>query len=102
MDCRRLWLLPLRAQQAGTYFGADAAAVGSPITNFTSINTNTDRNFGLAVYGQVTYIVSPQFDITAGLRYDHEHKKESVKGEFQPDGADAIVTPVRYFLISQF
>ncbi|SEO66500.1 TonB-dependent receptor [Mucilaginibacter sp. OK283] len=76
----------------GTYFGADAAAVGSPITNFTSINTNIDRNFGVAVYGQVTYVVSPQFDITAGLRYDHEHKKESVKGEFQPDGGDAMVT----------
>ncbi len=76
----------------GTYFGADAAAVGSPITNFTSINTNISRNFGVAVYGQVTYVVSPQFDITAGIRYDHEHKKESVRGQFQPDGADAIET----------
>ncbi|WP_162996667.1 TonB-dependent receptor [Mucilaginibacter celer] len=76
----------------GTYFGADAAAVGSPMTNFTSINTNTDRNYGIAVYGQATYAVTEQFDITAGLRYDYEHKKESILGEFQPDGADAIVT----------
>ncbi|WP_184545827.1 TonB-dependent receptor [Mucilaginibacter sp. FT3.2] len=76
----------------GTYFGADAAAVGSPISNFTSINTNIDRNFGVAVYGQATYTVSDEFDITAGLRYDHEHKKESIKGEFQPNGGDATVT----------
>lgn len=76
----------------GTYFGADAAAVGSPISNFTSINTNIDRNFGVAVYGQATYTVSDKLDITAGLRYDHEHKKESIKGEFQPDGGDAMVT----------
>ncbi|SDP98088.1 iron complex outermembrane recepter protein [Mucilaginibacter sp. OK268] len=76
----------------GTHFGADAAAVGSPMTDFTSINTNTDRNLGVAVYGQATYTISPEFDITAGLRYDHEHKKESILGEFQPDGQAAIVT----------
>jgi iron complex outermembrane receptor protein len=76
----------------GTYFGADAAAVGSPISNFTSINTNTDRNFGLAAYGQVTYAFSAQFDVTAGLRYDYEHKKENIEGEFKPDGQDAVVT----------
>ncbi|MDR6942657.1 TonB-dependent receptor [Mucilaginibacter pocheonensis] len=78
--------------RVGTHFGADAAAVGSPMTDFTSINTNTDRNFGLAVYGQLTYAINEEWDVTAGLRYDYEHKKESVKGEFQPDGQDAIVT----------
>ena len=78
--------------RVGTHFGADAAAVGSPMTDFTSINTNTDRNFGVAVYGQVTYTISPEWDVTAGLRYDYEHKKENILGEFQPDGQDAIVT----------
>lgn len=78
--------------KVGTHFGADAAAVGSPMDNFTSINTNTERNYGAAVYGQATYSFSPQWDITAGIRYDYEHKKEEVKGEFQPDGGAAQVT----------
>ncbi|MBK0378671.1 TonB-dependent receptor [Mucilaginibacter segetis] len=78
--------------KVGTYFGDDAAAVGSPLTDFTSINTNIERNYGVAAFGQLTYSINPQWDITAGLRYDHEHKKEQIKGEFQPNGQDAITT----------
>jgi iron complex outermembrane receptor protein len=78
--------------KVGTHFGADAAAVGSPMTDFTSINTNIERSYGAAIYGQLVYVINPQWDITAGLRYDYEHKKELVKGEFQPDGEDAITT----------
>lgn len=76
----------------GTHFGADAAAVGSPISNFTSINTNIERNYGAAAFGQVVYTIDPKWNVTAGLRYDIEHKKEEVKGEFQPDGQNAVVT----------
>jgi iron complex outermembrane receptor protein len=78
--------------KAGTHFGADAAAVGSTITDFTSINTNIERGYGAAAYGQIVYTIDPKWDLTAGLRYDYEYKKENVKGEFQPDGADPIVT----------
>ncbi|ASU33733.1 TonB-dependent receptor [Mucilaginibacter xinganensis] len=78
--------------KTGTHFGADAAAVGAPINNFTSINTNIERNYGAAAFGQVVYTINPKWDITAGLRYDIEHKKEEVKGEFQPDGGDAMIT----------
>jgi iron complex outermembrane receptor protein len=78
--------------KTGTHFGADAAAVGSPISDFTSINTNIERNYGAAAFGQVVYTIDPKWDVTAGLRYDIEHKKEEVKGEFQPDGQSAIVT----------
>ncbi|WP_299578657.1 TonB-dependent receptor [Mucilaginibacter sp.] len=78
--------------KTGTHFGDSAAMVGSPINNFTSINTNIERNYGAAAFGQVVYTINPQWDITAGLRYDIEHKKEEVKGEFQPDGGDAMVT----------
>jgi iron complex outermembrane receptor protein len=79
-------------KKVGTHFGRDAAAVGSPIANFTSINTNTEYNYGAAAFGQVVYAINPKWDVTAGLRYDVEHKKESIKGEFQPDGRNAIVT----------
>lgn len=76
----------------GTHFGKDAAAIGSPINNFTSINTNIEHNSGLAAFGQFIYTISPEWDITAGLRYDFEHKKEEVKGEYQPDGQNTLVT----------
>lgn len=78
--------------KVGTHFGADAADIGSPMSDFASINTNIERNYGAAIYGQAVYTFSPQWDITAGLRYDYEHKKEEVKGEFQPDGGNAQVT----------
>lgn len=77
--------------KVGTHFGSDAAIVGSP-ANVTSININTSTNYGVAFYGQATYVVSPQFDITAGLRYDYEHKKEFINGAFQPDGAVPVTT----------
>lgn len=76
----------------GTHYGADAAAIGSPVSDFTSINTNTDHDLGLAAYGQATYTITPNLDITAGLRYDYEHKKLNVIGEYQPDAQPAIVT----------
>ncbi|HVW97341.1 MAG TPA: TonB-dependent receptor [Mucilaginibacter sp.] len=78
--------------KVGTHFGDDAAAVGSPINDFTSINTNIEHNYGFAAYGQLVYTINTEWDITAGLRYDLEHKKEEIKGEFQPDGGDAMVT----------
>ncbi|OKS85046.1 TonB-dependent receptor [Mucilaginibacter polytrichastri] len=77
--------------RVGTHYGADAAAVGSPVSDFTSINTNTDRNFGLAAYAQATYSLNANLDITAGLRYDYEHKKENVLGEYQPNGQSSII-----------
>jgi iron complex outermembrane receptor protein len=77
--------------KVGTHLGADVPPdYGPPF--ITSININTEHNYGAAIYGQVVYTVSPQWDITAGLRYDYEHKKEEIKGEFQPDGGDAITT----------
>lgn len=78
--------------KTGTHFGDDAAAVGSPINDFTSIAINTERNYGGAIFGQGTYTINPQLDVTAGLRYDYEHKKEEISGAFQPDGAPATVT----------
>jgi iron complex outermembrane receptor protein len=76
----------------GTHFGNDAALVGAPFPNFTSISTNTGKSFGLAVYGQGTYAINPRLKLTLGLRYDYEHKKQSVLGEFQQDGDIAMVT----------
>ena len=75
----------------GTHFGEDAELVGAPFPNFTSININNGASYGVAFYGQGTYRLMPKLDLTAGLRYDYEHRKQSIRGEFQPDGEAAII-----------
>lgn len=78
--------------KVGTHFGADAAAVGSDLTEFTSISTNIERGYGVAAFGQLRYSISSRWEITAGLRYDYEHKKILIHGDFQPHREDAITT----------
>ncbi len=75
-----------------THFGEDAGMLGSPMTNFSSITTSTAKNRGLAFFGQVEYAISEKWNVLAGLRYDYESKRLNVLGEFQPDGADPMVT----------
>lgn len=70
----------------GTRFGADAPLLGIPNGNFTLINTNTGRNTGAALYGQVSFPLAGNLELTAGLRYDREHRRLTVGGAFQPDG----------------
>ncbi|MFT4154980.1 TonB-dependent receptor [Parafilimonas sp.] len=75
-----------------THFGEDAAAVGSPLTDFSSINTNVLKGYGIAAYIQVSYAVTNKLQLTLGARYDYEHKKQNVEGAFQADGTDAVIT----------
>ena len=75
-----------------THFGADAALVGSPQTDFSSIDVTKARNTGVAGYGQVNYAVTRQLELIAGLRYDYEHRYLNVEGLYQPDGQAAIVS----------
>lgn len=76
----------------GTYFGDDAALVGSPMTDFTSIAINKEHLYGAAVFGQATYTFNNKLEATLGLRYDYEHDELAIKGEYQPNGQAAIVT----------
>ncbi|RRN76567.1 TonB-dependent receptor, partial [Pseudoxanthomonas sp. SGD-10] len=76
----------------GTYFGSDAGMYGSPLTNFTDINTNTLKGHGLALFSQADYQLTSSLSVIAGLRYDYENKEQYIKGEFLPDGGEAIVT----------
>lgn len=76
----------------GTHFGKNSDQLGAPFPFFTSINTNKGTSFGVALYGQGTYALNPKLKAILGLRYDYEHKKQSVLGEFQPDGDAAMVT----------
>jgi iron complex outermembrane receptor protein len=76
----------------GTYFGDDAAMVGSPMANFTMINTNVALGYGLAFFGQATYSLTPKLKLTAGLRSDYEKKELSVGQEMDFGQVDPMVT----------
>lgn len=68
-----------------THFGKDAAYVGAPDINFSTINTTKAKSYGTAFYGQATYAINKQWSITAGARYDYEHQQQQIKGEYQKD-----------------
>ena len=70
-----------------THFGKDAALVGSPDSNYAIINTTKATSAGLAFYGQVSYAISKKLELKMGLRYDYQHSREGVQGEYQPDAS---------------
>ncbi|MEO7767318.1 MAG: TonB-dependent receptor, partial [Ferruginibacter sp.] len=75
-----------------THFGKDAGVLGVPGTDFSTINITRAKNTGIAVYGQVNYLLSKNLMFIGGIRYDYENKKLNVRGEYQPDGQDVFVT----------
>lgn len=75
-----------------THFGKDAEMIGAPMTDFATINTTTATNKGYALFGQISYDINTRFSIIGGLRFDHESKDLEVRGEFQPDGEEAMIT----------
>jgi iron complex outermembrane recepter protein len=75
-----------------THFGADAALVGSPETDFSSIDVTKAKNTGVAGYAQVNYSVTSKLQLIAGLRYDYEHRYLNVEGLYQPDGQASVVS----------
>jgi iron complex outermembrane receptor protein len=75
-----------------THYGADAALLGSPDVNFSSIDITKAKNTGIAAYGQANYALSKEFQLIAGLRYDYEHRSLDVTEQFQPDGQSAMTT----------
>jgi iron complex outermembrane receptor protein len=76
----------------GTYFGDDAELVGSPMSNFTLLNTNLATGYGLAFFGQASYNFTPQLKLTAGLRSDYEKKELTVGQEMDFGQGDPMVT----------
>ena len=69
----------------GTRFGKDAAYVGSPDINFSMITSTKAVTDGVAAYAQGVYVLAPKLELTAGLRYDLEHKNQSILGQYQKD-----------------
>ena len=65
-----------------THFGEDAALFGAQ-KNTSLTNTTTAKSNGLAIYAQANYALNKRINITAGIRYDDEIKRQSVLGEYQ-------------------
>jgi iron complex outermembrane receptor protein len=70
----------------GFRLGKDVEMIGIPpeAIGVTSINTSTGENKGVAFYGQATYSITPSIDLTAGIRYDYEHRSLTLRAETQP------------------
>lgn len=78
------------------HFGEDAQYVGSPDDkNYALINTTKAKSSGAAVFAQATYRITGKLEITGGLRYDYEKKRQAILGEYQPDGAPTPVFAYR-------
>ncbi|MEO7990002.1 MAG: TonB-dependent receptor [Chryseolinea sp.] len=68
----------------GIHYGEDVAYFYPDATpDSTSISTGTGKTTGYAFFGQATYTFFEKLDVIGGLRYDFEHKIQSVMGEFQ-------------------
>ncbi len=68
----------------GVHYGEDAGYIDPKATpDSTSISTSTSKTTGYAFFGQATYTFFEKLDLIAGVRYDFEHKIQSVMGESQ-------------------
>ncbi len=76
-----------------TRFGMDAnmMMIGDSLFSTTSISTTIKKGF--ALYGQATYALTNQLNITFGLRNDYENQSQSVLGTYQHDpSTDQYIT----------
>jgi len=74
-----------------THFGEDAPLIGSQSSNYSVINTTDAKNVGGALYGQANYQLNRKTGIIFGLRYDLQHTKQRVLGEYQPDSLQSPI-----------
>ena len=70
-----------------THFGKDAALVGSPDSNYAIINSTKAKSSGVAFYAQSEYAITNKVSVILGIRYDYQHSKQDVLGEYQPDAS---------------
>lgn len=64
-----------------TLFGENGDLYGAQ-PNSALVNTTEATSKGIAFYGQGTYSVLSNLDVTLGLRYDYEDKEQRVLGEY--------------------
>ncbi len=72
-----------------TFYGKDAGIYGVPDIDFASINTSKAKGAGAALYGQLKYALTSKLSLIGGIRFDYEHRRLSVKNEYQK-GSEVI------------
>jgi iron complex outermembrane receptor protein len=77
--------------EQGVHFGVDAAAVGSPDSNYTIINTTKLKNQGIAFYGQAEYAISKAFSVTGGIRYDYQQSSQELSRQYISYGSTPVL-----------
>ncbi len=78
----------------GTFYGAFAnAAYNIGDSLFTIVNTSKSVGTGIALYGQIQYALAAKLKLTAGIRYDYEHRKLSVESEYQKESFGFVTLP---------
>jgi iron complex outermembrane receptor protein len=73
-----------------TRFGMDANLMMIGDSMFSTINSSTTIKKGFALYGQVTYALTNQLNITLGVRNDYENQAQSILGEYQHDPSNQL------------
>lgn len=73
-----------------TYFDQDYALF-DPNAPYGSVGNGRRNAYGVALYGQATYAITPKFDVVAGARYDIEHRELTQNSAFEKSG---IITPL--------
>lgn len=89
------WFYQDQPNKQATRYGNDANLLGVGDSLFSTINTTRNHKWGMAFYGQLSYALSRKLNLTGGLRYDYEHQREHVMGEYQhdPDPEIFVVVP---------
>ena len=75
-----------------TRFGIDANLMMIGDSLFSIINTSTTLKKGFAIYGQATYALSNQLNMSFGLRNDYENQSLSILGEYERDPSPELYT----------
>lgn len=74
-----------------TYFDQDYTLY-DPNAPYASISNGKRNAYGVAFFAQATYAISSKFYITAGARYDIEHRELTQNSAFEKSGIVTLLT----------
>lgn len=85
------FLFSEKAKNASTTYFDQDYALYDPNAPYASISNGKRNSYGVAFYGQATFAITPKFDVTAGARYDVEHRELTQNSAFEKNGIVTIL-----------
>lgn len=73
---------------------AEATAFGLPSGSYL-INRNRSNNFGIAGFGEISYLLTNKLKATIGLRYDYENREATFNGFGDAILFNGVVTDIK-------